>query len=147
MFHATSFYVKSTLRPARDDKTELLAVGSSDGCAVLFPTDERYIHRGSCTEHTRRGEIFDMSTVPGSRLKDTVPIYQHGTALVRGHGREVTGLSWTMGGELVTVGDDYTARCWRESSKARGLRVAGEAGGERWAYGWADVGGDWDDSD
>ncbi|KAJ9148401.1 WD repeat protein [Pleurostoma richardsiae] len=41
-FHATSFYVKSALRPAKDGRSELLAVGSSDGCAVLFPTDERY---------------------------------------------------------------------------------------------------------
>ncbi|CAJ2507824.1 Uu.00g090100.m01.CDS01 [Anthostomella pinea] len=40
-FHATSFYVKCAIRPARDGKSELLAVGSSDNCAVLFPTDER----------------------------------------------------------------------------------------------------------
>lgn len=40
-FHATSFYVKSAVRPARDGRSELLAVGSADGCAVLFPTDER----------------------------------------------------------------------------------------------------------
>src|SRR6202000_2957015 len=30
-FHATSFYVKSALRPARDGRSEMLAVGSSDG--------------------------------------------------------------------------------------------------------------------
>ncbi|CAK7223898.1 hypothetical protein SCUCBS95973_005334 [Sporothrix curviconia] len=41
-FHATSFYVKTAVRPAKDGRPELLAVGSSDGCAVLFPTDERY---------------------------------------------------------------------------------------------------------
>ena len=41
-FHATSFYVKTAVRPAKDGHPELLAVGSSDGCAVLFPTDERY---------------------------------------------------------------------------------------------------------
>ncbi|KAK3373882.1 WD40-repeat-containing domain protein [Lasiosphaeria ovina] len=43
LLHATSFYVKSSLRPARDGLSELLAVGSSDGCTVLFPTDERYV--------------------------------------------------------------------------------------------------------
>ncbi|KAI4139056.1 MAG: hypothetical protein L6R39_006482 [Caloplaca ligustica] len=41
LFHATSFYVKIAVRPAKDDKPELLAAGSSDGCAVLWPTDER----------------------------------------------------------------------------------------------------------
>ncbi|KAL2023933.1 hypothetical protein VTK56DRAFT_710 [Thermocarpiscus australiensis] len=43
LFHATSFYVKASLRRAAHGRSELLAVGSSDGCAVLFPTDERYI--------------------------------------------------------------------------------------------------------
>lgn len=41
-FHATSFYVKSALRPARGGHGEMLAVGSADCGAVLFPTDERY---------------------------------------------------------------------------------------------------------
>ncbi|KAL2160646.1 hypothetical protein VTH06DRAFT_1334 [Thermothelomyces fergusii] len=43
LFHATSFYVKAAIRPAADGRSELLAVGSSDGAAVLFPTDERYL--------------------------------------------------------------------------------------------------------
>ncbi|KAI3391164.1 hypothetical protein diail_7811 [Diaporthe ilicicola] len=41
-FHATSFYVKSALRPMRDGRSELLAVGSADNNPILFPTDERY---------------------------------------------------------------------------------------------------------
>ncbi|ROV94073.1 hypothetical protein VMCG_08216 [Cytospora schulzeri] len=40
-FHATSFYVKSALRAPRAGRSELLAVGSADNCAVLFPTDEK----------------------------------------------------------------------------------------------------------
>ncbi|KAK4127844.1 WD40 repeat-like protein [Parathielavia appendiculata] len=43
LFHATSFYVKAAIRSAADGRGELLAVGSSDGAAVLFPTDERYL--------------------------------------------------------------------------------------------------------
>ncbi|KAK4238889.1 WD40-repeat-containing domain protein [Achaetomium macrosporum] len=43
LFHATSFYVKAAIRPAADGRSELLAVGSSDGAAVLFATDECYI--------------------------------------------------------------------------------------------------------
>ena len=43
LFHATSFYVKTAIRPATEGRPELLAVGSSDGAAVLFPTDERYL--------------------------------------------------------------------------------------------------------
>lgn len=44
-FHATSFYVKSALRPSRDGRSEMLAVGSADGSPVLFPTDERYFRQ------------------------------------------------------------------------------------------------------
>lgn len=41
-FHATSFYVKSAVRPLRSGNSELLAVGSAGGSPILFPTDERY---------------------------------------------------------------------------------------------------------
>lgn len=44
-FHATSFYVKSALRPLRGGRSELLAVGSADNCPILFPTDERYFEQ------------------------------------------------------------------------------------------------------
>ncbi|KAI7781848.1 WD domain-containing protein [Diaporthe eres] len=43
--HATSFYVKSSLRPLRGGRSELLAVGSADNCPVIFPTDERYFEQ------------------------------------------------------------------------------------------------------
>jgi WD40 repeat protein len=82
-----------------------------------------------------------------SRMTDTIPIYEHGTPLVRGHEREVTNVTWTTEGSLVSVGDDSTSRCWREGPRARELRRSGESGGERWASGWADVGGDYDDDD
>src|SRR5699024_10747970 len=36
-----TFFIKMGLRRAADNQTEMLAVGSSDNCAVLFPTDER----------------------------------------------------------------------------------------------------------
>lgn len=51
--HATSFYVKSALRPLRGSRSELLAVGSADNCPVLFPTDERYFEQE--LEATRLG--------------------------------------------------------------------------------------------
>ena len=41
--HSSSFYVKAALRAAKDGQSEMLAVGSGDGCAILFPTDERYL--------------------------------------------------------------------------------------------------------
>ncbi|KKY36467.1 putative wd40 repeat-like protein [Diaporthe ampelina] len=44
-FHATSFYVKSALRPVCGGRSELLAVGSADNSPVLFPTDERYFEQ------------------------------------------------------------------------------------------------------
>lgn len=129
-FHASTFYVKSALRAAKDDKTELLAVGSSDGCAVLFPTDERYMNHSSDQRIRHSADLFGSTppsltrtvSSPGvcTRVEDSIPIYQYGSALIRGHDREVTGMSWTHEGELVTVSDDFTARCWREGAGSIG---------------------------
>lgn len=153
--HVTSFYVKSALREARSGRAEMLAVGSSDGCTVLFPTDERH-HGGPATgadptaadgadvderERSPRRTRGDAARVHD----DDVPIYQNGTALVRGHDREVGALAWTAGGELVTVGDDFVVRCWRSGEDARDLRMGGEEGGRRWGAGWAEVGAAYDD--
>ena len=156
-FHATTFYVKSALRPAKDDRSELLAVGSSDGCAVVFPTDERYMQRSNREQKLpsdlpflrRRPALKRTGSGTGfpTRLEDTIPIYQHGSALVRGHSREVTGLTWTSHGELVTVGDDFSTRCWRESAEAQDLRSGGEKEGRRWGCGWAEAEEGWDDDD
>ncbi|KAF4307403.1 hypothetical protein GTA08_BOTSDO04189 [Botryosphaeria dothidea] len=156
--HATSFWVKTSIRKAKDDKEEMLAVGSSDGSPMLFPTDETMLKR---TVNPPSRPSTSDSTIPGTRLanrrslgsfharmNDTIPIYDRGTPLVRAHQKEVTGLTWTSDGELVTIGDDYTARCWREDREvARDLRTGGEAEGRRWGCGWADVGDDYDDDD
>lgn len=172
-FHATSFYIKAAVRPARDGRPEMLAVGSSDGCPVVFPTDERYFRRdlgagrgapangvdergvvnlaGSfdgAVRGRRPGGLTRTNSVTGlsARLNDTVPVYKpYGTALVRGHDKEVGPLSWTSDGKLVTVGDDYAVRCWDEDrGRASDLRRGGEVNGRRWACGWADVGEDWE---
>ena len=154
-FHASSFYIKSAVRYAKDDKSELLAVGSSDGCAVLFPTDERYMQQSN-DMRTRPSNSLERKRPPMKRtdsgnftirLEDSIPIYTHGSALIRGHSREVTGLNWSKDGELVTVGDDYTVRCWREGDQARDLRTGGEKEGRRWGCGWAEADPEWDDSD
>ncbi|RFU34939.1 hypothetical protein B7463_g1426, partial [Scytalidium lignicola] len=164
--HATSFYVKSAIRKATNGQSEVLAVGSSDGCAVLFPTDKAY-HSGQFRDtnaedgnvNGNASESFQETPParPGlrrtssmglfSRLNDDVPISQNGTALIRGHDREVGSLTWTSNGELVTVGDDFLVRCWREGPDARDLRIGGEQEGRRWGCGWADVGETYDDND
>ncbi|OBT99960.1 hypothetical protein VE01_01960 [Pseudogymnoascus verrucosus] len=155
--HVTSFYVKSALREAREGKAEMLAVGSSDGCTILFPTDERY-HRGAGAAPS--SAALDIESDDGQpqlpplrthsdapRVADDIPIYTNGTPLVRGHDREVGALTWTRGGELVTVGDDFLVRCWREGEGARDLRMGGEEGGRRWGAGWAEVEGGYDDDE
>ncbi|KAK0752508.1 WD40-repeat-containing domain protein [Schizothecium vesticola] len=129
MLKATSFYVKSAIRPAADGRDELLAVGSSDNCAVLFPTDERYIQQAmrstgsdetyyvgastaSLPERGRpaaRPGLSRSSSMTGlfSRQADATPVVKRGTPLVRGHEKEVGALAWTNEGRLVTVGDDW----------------------------------------
>ncbi|KAH8429573.1 WD40 repeat domain-containing protein [Aspergillus melleus] len=157
-----SFYVKAGVRKATADKPEMLAVGSTDQCAVLFPTDERFLHSSAQTQTIDDREPPLPSSFPSTRsglrrtnsgvglsgrLEDTVPIYQSGTPLVEGHKKEVSAVSWTVDGELITVSDDYSARCWREGPDARDLRVGGEADGRRWRCGWAETKDSYDDED
>jgi WD40 repeat protein len=169
-FHATSFYVKAALRPAKHDKSELLAVGSSDQCAVVFPTDESSFWSSEHFSDSVLENWRDVSLLPSSsplfegrrpalrrsasgmslRMTDTIPIFEVGSALVGGHLREVTSLTWSFDGDLVSVGDDYLVRRWRENDvEARRLRVEGEGQGRRWGCGWAEVEedgfDDWDD--
>lgn len=153
--HATTFYVKTDVRTAKDDKSEMLAIGSSDGTPILFPTDERYLRqqqqKKDNIQPTRvtRPALSRMNsfTSLGARLEDSIPIYQHGTPLVRGHSREVTAVAWAHGGDLISVSDDYTVRSWREGDQARELRTGGEAEGKRWGSGWAETSKHWDDDD
>lgn len=153
-FHAGSFYVKGALRKATGDMPELLAVGSTDGCPVLFPTDETFLKR-----ENRNDDEDDLPAVrPAltrtssngkypSMLADTIPIYENGTALVRGHENEVTSVSWSQSGSLVSVGDDHVVRRWKQGPMARKLRMDGEAEGRRWQCGWADATDGYDDDE
>jgi WD40 repeat protein len=156
-FHAGSFYVKASLRTAHGDKPELLAVGSTDGSPVLFPTDETFLKRES-RHHEDDAELPDITSRKSSRpslfrsstsgrCPDTIPIYEQGTSLVRGHDAEVTSVSWATNGSLISVSDDLRVRRWREGSEARELRLGGETEGRRWQCGWADMQDGFDDED
>ncbi|KAL8653811.1 MAG: hypothetical protein Q9226_003694, partial [Calogaya cf. arnoldii] len=119
---ASTFYVKIAVRPAKEDRSELLAIGSGsvNGCAVIFPTDERYLQKPSPLHRSLDASSSDskggftaiensLPTPPSSLSKrsvpcsssrptDSIPIYNHGTPLVRGHENEVTALNWAHGG-------------------------------------------------
>ncbi|KAI9678541.1 MAG: hypothetical protein M1817_005598 [Caeruleum heppii] len=165
--HTGSFYVKMSLRKAKDDQTEMLGVGSTDGCPILFPTDEAIFKDGlsdamgglqlddgpgndvpsNSLRRTRSQTNNARSKPPGKppcRPLDSIPIHQHGRALVEGHDREVTAPSWTSQGNLVSAGDDCLVRCWREGrNKSREVRRE-KATGCGWAQG---VEGDAEDSE
>ena len=162
--HVSTFYVKLALRPAKDDQSELLAVGSSNSCALVFPTDERYMTSVASADLAQRKVVHQnpktscMSSTeqlptpastpsfPPNNFADDIPMYQHGVPLIRGHNNEITGSCWSSEGELITVGDDFRARVWRENAEeARSLRLNGERDGRRWARGWAEVDSAWDD--
>lgn len=153
MFRAQSFYVKCALRQGSSTNSELLAVGSSDSCPILFPTSERYLQKHFAQSSHILAE--PMTPAPSqsfsscsSTPSSTLPIYRAGVPLIRGHEREVTAVDWQLDGSLVSVSDDYTIRNWREdNNRARYLRQVGEFGGERHMCGWADVGDDWDDDE
>ncbi|KAI6708845.1 hypothetical protein PZA11_006087 [Diplocarpon coronariae] len=152
--HATTFYVKSAIRKARNGKCEMLAVGSSDGYPILFPTDERYLPSQtqllspSTTPEMSPALLESRPTLPQAsnpRFDNQLLVSTNGTALQRGHDREIGSLTWSSSGDLVTVGDDYLVRLWREDRNvAKDLRTGGETGGRRWGCGWADVEADYD---
>ncbi|KIW03857.1 uncharacterized protein PV09_05155 [Verruconis gallopava] len=165
--HASTFYVKAALRPAKDDKVEMLAVGSADGCAVLFPTDESsfpstepvllpsgmntpLVGPASSPLSTVRPPLrraASSSLGLSARMRDSIPIYSPGTALIAGHSREVTDVSWTHDGDFVTLSDDHSARLWREGPQARAMRTATDGNSMRAGWGWADVDESWDNDD
>jgi len=136
----------------------MLAVGSSDGCAILFPTDERYLPTTDFPESQDLGfgpRLLRRPTLRrvgsglglGGRVEESIPISTNGTPLIRGHDREVGSLAWTSEGKLITVGDDFLVRCWREGGDARDLRMGGESEGRRWGCGWADMDEKYDEDD
>lgn len=174
-----TFYIKAAVRKPYMGKNEMLAVGSSNSCPILFPTDEDVLRGSNSTPRNNEfGSIappiftpatetsaFDSTPKTGSRPSlhrsassmsrsirrlDNIPIYEQGTALIEGHKKEVSSVTWTNQGDLVTVSDDYHARCWRQDetgAEARRLRLAGNESGERWRCGWADVEDQYDDDD
>lgn len=149
----SSFYIKASLRKARDGRGEILAVGNTDCNPVLFPTDERHFPRGGRMplSYDDEDDEFELPSIAPSTT--TAPklspyVFEHGTSLVRAHNKEATSLAWSTEGNLISVSDDFTARCWRENAqKARGLRTGGEINGGRWRAGWADVGAAWDEEE
>ncbi|KAK0270178.1 hypothetical protein LTS00_017034 [Friedmanniomyces endolithicus] len=123
-----SFYVKLALRKAQGDKSELLAVGSGSGSPILIPTDEQYFPAREATAEMLEENDEDEGDddlplpLPASRTDVTEsprPIHSLGTALIRGHNKEVTSLCFShQGGELVTVSDDFTASVARSAQSS-----------------------------
>ncbi len=157
-----TFYDKLAVRHRASDTTEMLAAGSSEECAVVFPTDEQYLnvsarrrrpHSGSAILAPRMVRTSSTATLSSSRqgmsnADGDCPIYYHGTALVNAHRKEVTAVAWTQNGNLVTTSDDYTTRCWREDAdKARALRLNTDRDVGRHHSGWADVSRGYDDEE
>ncbi|RMZ88370.1 hypothetical protein DV736_g4389, partial [Chaetothyriales sp. CBS 134916] len=159
----STFYNRIALRKDTDTNTELIAVGSSDDCAVLIPTASRYLTKANRVMPSRSDLSLTATGMPRPPLRridsqstslaflqrggrDEIPIYYHVTPLIKGHNKEVTAVTWTHEGNLVTISDDFKTRCWRQDKeRARALRKGYEGEAERWASGWADVKNGFDD--
>lgn len=142
-----TFYIKSAIRAARNGKSELLAVGNSNGSAILIPTDEKHHSYQPMRSEVEMKRIMPqkLAAKGAADVANDFPIYHNATTLVRGHEKEIGAVTWTSEGNLVTVDDEYVVRCWREDAEtARDLRTGGEGEGRRWAAGWAEVCGDYD---
>lgn len=132
-FGINSFYIRAAVRKSGHDQEEMLAVGSKESCPILFPTDERRFRHNSGERHEQDQLSRQLFAEP---VQASPPIYNTGTALVNGHRREVTALSFAPAGELVTVADDFTARCWRQDSSLAHQLQSGK--GDTWRHGWAE---------
>ena len=154
----STFYNRISIRKATDSTSELIAVGSSDECAVLFPTAERYLTKAnkaiparpsSIAARPRMTRIDSQSTslaLLRRKDRDNIPIYYHGTPLIKGHSKEVTAVAWSNEGNLITISDDLHTRCWREDVDiARDLRKGNGGTVERPDSGWASARDGWDD--
>ncbi|KAL2760549.1 hypothetical protein ACRALDRAFT_2097050, partial [Sodiomyces alcalophilus JCM 7366] len=163
--NVSSFYIRCSLRPHRiGNGPELLAVGSGDRAAFVFPTDESIMREAWCGESRSKdrfgpavanggvaGAVSSRTTSgPRGESNPSIPTVTNGARLGNAHNREVTGVSWTSEGKLVTISDDFTARHWQEEAvednlpgdrvhDARDLRLAGDFGGARWRSGWAET--------
>ena len=136
----STFYVKLALCRALGDRPEMIATGSTSQCPILFPTHQRYFG-----EANPSGLQHGLTSEWASN-KDEVPVYEHGTPLIRGHEKEVTALTWSSEGDLITLSDDGRCRVWRKGREQAGcLRTQGEADGFRWKHGWAEGCSDSDD--
>ncbi|KIX08572.1 uncharacterized protein Z518_03228 [Rhinocladiella mackenziei CBS 650.93] len=157
-----TFYDKLALRQRTEDKTEMIATGTSEGCAVIFPTDERYLNMSTQRPPlpTKNGvgqgrdlprETSNLPLLSGVTVesdRDSCPIYHHGAGLVNGHQREVTAVAWALNGNLITTADDCTTRCWREDAdRARALRLNTDRDLMRNQSGWAEVRDGYDDDE
>lgn len=187
--YASSFYMRCAIRKPVADKPELLAVSSQDPTPILFPTDETLLRKQTpvnaantddCPSSTKRGASIPPSATAllsrsmgsstpqrprglnlhgGAERGDGFPVYDYGTALVGGHGHDVTGVAWTSEGDLVSISDDWVARLWRErpgvvqtpdgptrmERPARWLR--NQPAGREWRYAFAQARDDSFDKD
>ena len=151
-----TFFIKCSILPQHVMGTEMLAVGSSDNCPILFPTDESSIRSQWPLLESHPSSTFTSSsqsdpTIPLSFSSQTsdltssfspsrTPIVRNGVALVEGTSREVSSVKWTPDGQLVSISDDYSIRFWSaDAERARYLRNCGDFGGLRFGAGWADV--------
>ncbi|KIV93448.1 hypothetical protein PV10_04661 [Exophiala mesophila] len=163
-----TFYDKLAVRSSQleqhtenGNSAEMIAIGSGQECAVVFPTNERYLNKASqqsspleSRSNPRLTRLSSMSDRVAGKVSvaeedmDDFPIYHHGTALVGGHTKEVTAVAWANNGNLITVADDYTSRCWRwNPEKARALRLNTDRDMARHNSGWAAVRPEFDDDD
>ncbi|KAK9331637.1 WD40-repeat-containing domain protein [Lipomyces starkeyi] len=116
-----SFYVK--LSVASEEAVQraglssvYIACGSSENVVAVVPVSRR-----GC------GDLTYMPT-PRSKMGSKGDVDRQrrvASALVNGHSKEVTGVSWTCNGEIISIGDDTLVRRWtphRDSSNSERIR-------------------------
>ncbi|KAK9248224.1 WD40-repeat-containing domain protein [Lipomyces tetrasporus] len=114
-----SFYVKMSVASEEAIQNaglngRYIACGSSENAVVVVP-----LSRPGCD---------DLIYMPSPRSKGSQYEQKRvAAALVNGHSKEVTGVSWTCNGEIMSIGDDMLVRRWlphRDPSKSERIREA-----------------------
>ena len=80
------------------------------------PDEQATVESMSTNNRTCR-KSFDVSST-STQEPHSLPIYEHGSALIRRHEKEVTAVTWNYDGSLQL--HDFTVRCWREDGDKAG---------------------------
>ncbi|KAL1886049.1 hypothetical protein Cpir12675_006890 [Ceratocystis pirilliformis] len=142
-----SFWIKSSIQPsAVTGSGDILAVGNSKLCPVVFNVDEKTIRaQRQCDDTGPR--LFASSSYSNTDSSDTpsLPCIMNGVTLYiesqngLTSNSETTSVAWQANGSLVATNDRGEVRFWHHDTEHPALLRAHDASSPVASYSWANV--------